>query len=374
MPQEFAGRLFIASSFLSRDVALKLKVVFEAHRFKVSHWQDAFERSVGIHYDDVVHQQLKSADLAIVVLAPDAKYTIETERGTETSSVPSVNMLFELGFSWGLLSSDRVIILRLRGSDGPPKLPSDLKGIATIDNFSIEEVRNVRPFESLSKIIVDAVKSKLLAAQMGRKIPWLSLINSKFGMQNDLLRRLREWEDKAAARWGAEILEAGVAWGSPDNFVLYTTPTVDAFVEFVTALRREHSGLVRAVDSRMVFPKRFWHEFPNLDTERLVRPFRHLVMLSCPPSSVEPVFQKIQSIAQDERSADLGDAVNITTVGILTGDSDLFFITSSETVQAHHQMISKGIHRIIQKDLRESEWSDFTNTNSLLITNEDTGA
>ncbi len=368
-PQITSSRpsVFFCSSYLSRESALALELALDRIGYAVTHWKDAFSTEMSTHYSEVVTRRVQQADFVIVILTPDATQTVESADNRESYRVPSGNVIFELGLAWGILGPNRVIMLRLKNRDQEPRLPSDLSGITSVDDFSIDDLKDGSGLQRVASALDTVMVRKRETVRQQRLdavVPWLSLINCKFGMQEELLAKLQVLSKGSREKWGVDIIETGVVWGPFDNFLLYTAPDVRAFVDFVTELRRGHSGLIRGVDSRMIFPQRFWRDSFDETEESRIRPFRHLVLLSCPPNTVETVFTKIQEVAKDDGNDT--SKVNITTVGILTGESDLFFISSSSTVESHHHMIRDRFHRAVRRDM--AEWGDFTNTTSLLVT------
>jgi hypothetical protein len=155
---------------------------------------------------------------------------------------------------------------------------------------------------------------------------------------------------------GINYICRGVLWGVHDDFVLFSAPTVDAFIGFITNLRVSLNPHIESVDSRMVFPAKYWQLQADLSPKAKVF---HMVLISCRPGLVEPAYSALLRAAQGTQYQ-----IQILCVGILTGDADIFFITAGEGTAAHQDFIQKHLPvSIITPQMLSA------NTTSLPITN-----
>jgi hypothetical protein len=147
--------VFIGSSVEGLRVAEALQQGLQ-HDADVEVWsQGVFGLSYS--YLDSLIKKLDEADFAVLILTSD---DISETRG-ERVRVPRDNVLFELGLFMGRLGKDRCFFVYDRSA--PPKLPSDLLGIAGAE-YRLHESGNL---ESSLGAVATAIKRRTVA--LGRR-------------------------------------------------------------------------------------------------------------------------------------------------------------------------------------------------------------
>jgi hypothetical protein len=319
-------------------------------KFLLSPWTDDFRPGRSI--EQAFSRLLDSNDFFVLILTPDAQSTrLSTGKVTK---VCNENVLFEAGAAYGRYGLDRLLLV----IDSSVELISELQGIITLSLDSA----NTQTFKANVGRIADEIElhiSRVISSADDRRIRWLSFMKCKPALQRDVVRWIVKIEQEAYERWNVKYEKYGVLWGPPDDFLLFSAPGVDQFIGFITHLRNRFGDVLQQVDSRLVFPKKYWQQDTPASSEMVSQ---QLVLLKCAPQYVENAYEALLTAAQNEAARGITE-VDIVTVGIATGDSDLFFITASVDEKLHRVFVEKHLHR----DILQEGWL-VENTTSMAIT------
>jgi hypothetical protein len=282
-------------------------------------------------------------------MTPDAQ---SKRLGTETTkAVCNENVLFEAGAAYGRYGLKRVILVK----DPSVEIISDLPGVISIPLDTASESLNT--YAGLVADKIDAHIDKTRISLNEDRVRWLSLMKCKPAQQQKMIYWIKSLEEFAKKTWDVRYERHGVLWGPPDNFLLFSAPGVKDFVGFITALRTRFGKLLVQVDSRLVFPNKYWHQDSPASAK-----CHQLVMLSCAPQHVEAAYDALVDAAKHPEKRGTTD-IDIVTVGVATGEADLFFITAAASEHQHRAFIEKQLHENILLD----GWLTH-NTNSMVIT------
>ncbi len=118
--------LFIGSSVESLAVAREIQAIFAHDKWVVKLWTDGVFVASSTAVADLL-VEVKNADFAIMVFAPDDKVTSRHKE----SATPRDNVVFELGLFMGDLGPDRTFIVKPRGVT--LRIPTDLLGMKSLE-------------------------------------------------------------------------------------------------------------------------------------------------------------------------------------------------------------------------------------------------
>jgi hypothetical protein len=181
----------------------------------------------------------------------------------------------------------------------------------------------------------------------------------KPALQQDIVRWMQRFEQQAIDKWDVRYERHGVLWGPPDDFLLFSVPNIEKFIGFITELRSRLGDNLLQVDSRLVFPNKYWQQAAPAPGR--MKCFQ-MVLLSCKPQCVELAYDALVDAAKDEGKRGITE-VDIVTVGVTTGEADLFFITAAEREDLHRRFVEKHLH----EDVLQDGWLT-ENTTSMTIT------
>jgi len=352
-------RLFIGSSEESREIVAKLTVLMEEKGYDVQPWTEKFPAGafVAQSFLDV----LDDNDYFIFIMTSDTQITRKSS-GSHSSG-PNLNVLFEVGAAYGRHGVLRTLIVK----SPDVEMITDLSGLITI---SLPKGVGDQNFDShlatIARSLADRLKTlSLTDTTINSKLRWLSLMRCKPANQDFVIERLDELD--IAKQLGVHYICKGVLWGGHDNFLLFSAPSVDGFIEFITKLRVSLNPHIDSVDSRMVFPTKCWQSQKHLLGAAKIF---HMVLISCRPGFVEDAYKALLRAARSDEQRNLYK-IQIVCIGILTGDADIFFITAAQDTSEHQEFIQKYLNT----NILAREWLSV-NTSSLAITHfalEDSG-
>ena len=118
--------VFVGSSMEYHSVAEAVAKAIPSDTAAARLWSENVFRASSFPIEDLT-AQLRVCDFAVLVAGADDKVVSRGRR----SSVPRDNVIFEIGLFMGALSRQRTFLLEPHGAG--VKLPSDLKGINTLD-------------------------------------------------------------------------------------------------------------------------------------------------------------------------------------------------------------------------------------------------
>jgi hypothetical protein len=286
----------------------------------------------------------------VLLLTPDT----EAKRlGSEiVKKVANENVIFEAGAAYGRYGLKRVILLK----DPTVEMISDLQGVISIPVDVSSPTLNTDVFAVASDI--DAHIGRVFETEQESRLRWLSLMKCRPALQQRVINWLQKVETEAKRKWDVRYERHGVLWGPPDDFLLFSVPGVEQFIGFITYLRARLGDNLVQVDSRLVFPNKYWHN-PIVPVEMKSL---QLVLLACAPQHVESAYDALVDAAKNDALRATTE-VEIVTVGVATGDADLFFITAAQREELHRRFVETHLHDSI---LQEG-WLTH-NTTSMVIT------
>jgi Predicted nucleotide-binding protein containing TIR-like domain len=245
---------------------------------------------------------------------------------------PNLNVLFEVGAAYGRHGTLRTFIVK----SPEVEMITDLSGLITIPlKKGVDDPTFDTHLSEIARKLSDGIQTVLRSPNDGQggTLRWLSLMRCKPANQDFVMSGLDALI--SGQKPGIKYICRGVVWGVHDDFVLFSAPSVGEFIEFITKLRVSLNPHIESVDSRMVFPAKYWQMQGKLSPTAKVF---HMVLLSCRPGLVEPAYSALLRAA--ERSL---NPIQIVCVGILTGDADIFFITAGEDTSSHQDFIQKHL-------------------------------
>lgn len=324
-------KIFIASANEDKTIVANLEEQLK-EQYTVNSWYSRFDYSNSL--ENSFRKQLDSNDFFVFICTPNAESTRISSK--ESKSVASDNLILEFGAAYGRYGIGRTIIVQ----DPTITLPSDLGGINNI-------VENLRNDLNQSKYIriADKIKShisKIELETVSKRLHWLSLMKTKPGAQRKFTEILDDFASDARSKWDVSLEKYGVLTGSHDNYLIFNVPTIENFAAFITELRRNYPSL-KKVDSRLIFPNKYWSQ---IEPPRSNLNSHMIVFLSCVPEYVEKIYERILEAAQNEAKRGI-KGIDIVTVGIATGDADVFFIAACETYDTYSLFIENYFHNKI---------------------------
>ena len=318
-------------------------------KYRVSPWMDGFGVTNSI--EGSFQSLLSSNEFFVLLMTPDA----ESKRFQTdiTKKVCNENVLFEAGAAYGRYGLKRVLLV----TDPTVEIVSELSGIITIPlDITVE---NLKAHISAVAREIDAHIGNVAVAEYDTRLRWLSLMKCKPALQQDIVRWMKNFEKQAIANWDVQYERHGVLWGPPDDFLLFSVPNIEKFIGFITALRTRLGDNLIQVDSRLVFPNKYWQQATPAPGRMKCY---QMVLLSCAPQCVELAYDALVDAAKDESKRGITE-VDIVTVGVTTGEADLFFITAAEREDLHRRFVEKHLH----EDVLQDGWLT-ENTTSMTIT------
>lgn len=319
-------------------------------RFDVNPWTDEFHPGSSI--EEAFSRLLDANDFFVLILTPDAEST-RFSTGI-AKKVCNENMLFEAGAAYGRYGLERIILVK----DPSLEIISDLKGIITLP-FDASRTETLNAHIGRIADEIENHINRVSKTLEDKRVRWLTLMKCKPALQQDVVRWIVKCEQEAMDRWNVTYERYGVLWGPPDDFLLFSVPGIDQFISFITYLRSRFGKVLQQVDSRLIFPGKYWRQSTPVKPELTSN---QLVMLSCSPECVERAYEALVRAAKNEKERGISE-VDIVTVGIATGDADLFFITASKNENMHRVFVEKHLH----EDILQDGWL-VENTTSLVIT------
>ncbi len=325
-------RIFIASASEDKTHVANLVTELKKHNYQVNPWYSGFGYSRSL--ENSFREQLESNDFFVFFLTPNAESTRFSQKTSKL--VANDNLILEFGAAYGRYGIGRTIIIQ----DQSVILPSDLDGIKTIKKDLQNDLDETKFITLAGEINTHIKRTKLEIANT--RLHWLSLMKTRPGAQRQFTEILNDFEQVAKSKWDVSLEKYGVLSGYHDNYLVFSVPTIENFVAFITELRKNYPSL-KKVDSRLIFPTKYWSQTaPVAD---------HLnsyiiVFLSCVPEHVEKIYSKILDAAQDEAKRGI-KGIDIVTVGITTGDADLFFIVACESYDTYNLFIEHHFHNKI---------------------------
>lgn len=340
-------KIFIASASEDETLVAHLQEQLKKY-FIVNPWYSRFDYSKSL--ENSFRKELDSNDFFVFVCTPNAE-SVRISNNI-SKSVANDNLILEFGAAYGRYGIARTIIIQ----DPTVTLPSDLDGIHTIREDLQKDLDRSKFIRIADKINSHIKDTELETAS--KRLHWLSLMKTKPGAQRKFTEILNDFAEEAKSKWDVSLEKYGVVSGYYDNYLIFSVPTIENFVSFITELRRTYPSL-KKVDSRLIFPNKYWTQTdpppPNFNSHTIV-------FLECVPEYVEKIYEKILAAAQNESKRGI-KGIDIITTGITTGDADLFFIVASESYDACNWFIENDFHN---KILPEGWLIDNTTTRYIL--------
>lgn len=343
-------RVFLGSSQESVSITNELVGLLEARHLEVKPWTESF-RPGGFIAQSFL-SVLDAADFFVFVMTSDT--LIVDPKDHSQIAGPNQNVLFEVGAAYGRYGVLRTLIIK----SPEVQLITDLSGLITIPLTKKPGDSN---FKSELATVADQLAAKIETViatddSIGGRFRWLSLMRCKPANQKEVVNLLDNEDLDPTHK--VRFICKGILWGSHDDFLLFSATSVDEFITFVTKLRWKLDPHLDSVDSRMVFPAKFWQKESALPNHYKVF---HMVLVSCRPGQVEGAYRALLKASKSEEQMERFK-VQIVCVGILTGEADIFFITAAEQTSDHQSFIERHFTSLLSR-----AWL-IRNTSSLAIT------
>lgn len=346
-------KVFIGSSKEGKDIVENLTTALQ-DRLDGEHtilpWTEVFDQQHDFVLD-VFSKYLDECGAFIFIFTPD----LCGARNRVPKAWTSPNISFEAGAAFGRYGRHGFRIVRV----GDTEIMSDFSGVLV--NSLPAEPKSTHYARTANKLVTFIQSLEPQESEIPSEVcmRWLSFIKCYPGKQEVLLKWLDNESDDYANKWGVEMERTGIIAGPHDDFILYTVPDQERFVEFIKSFRASNEQTVQQVDSRLVFPGGYYsRELTENQKETL--PCQTLVLLSCKPHQVENVFDALRrfSARQEPESK-----IQIISVGITTGDDDVFFIAASENASSLRQFVTGPL---LSSEWLQAEWL-AENTTTLQI-------
>jgi hypothetical protein len=345
--------VFIASSARAKHIAKQVRDKLAARPgIHVNAWMDVFKTPT-VGFIETVNEQLRANRYFVTILTPDAEVHRE-ETKEVVYKVGSDNVIFEAGAAFGRHGFQRLYFIWDKHTKPPTDLGLDGRLCFMIDiadsNLAVE-------IDKIAAKIAAVIEEDTRKPRINDgRVRFLSLMECKFGMQRNVIKKILQFQTEAAEKWYIEYEQCGIVWGEPDDYLLFSAPNVDASSSFLTSLRHRYSSLIDSVDSRLVFPGSYWRRPLPFDGEAI----QTLVLLRCNPLHVEDVFNMCISLA--EKPARGYDDVKVTNIAIMYGPHDVMLMTRAPNVQRHEAFIEE----VFQRNMVDGHLAK--NTTSIRIT------